>query len=224
MGVDAQMFVKTRNPLSEKEVRRLAVDLCEAFGADKFAIGEDWPIYDDSYDKQVGKGRHSLQIIKKYNQDGPTLKPKKGEQFIEVHMWTRYYGPGYERGDLPFIIAVAEWLEIRIPGCEVWYGGDSSGINAELFDKAARSALFEHFVKGGHRAYRGYFGQGRGTQPLCGFCDYAMNNYGGGPGVEFYGCDGCGKKVVRESTGNCIVVPKGKDYFGYRNNWQEPAA
>jgi len=46
---------------------------------------------------------------------------------------------------------VAEWLERRVPECVVWYGGDSSGICAELFDTPARKKLLEHFAsENGH--------------------------------------------------------------------------
>lgn len=218
MGVDAQMLVRTRTQHTEKEVRRLAVDLCEAFGPDKFWIGEEWPIY--AGEKQVGAGRHALQIITTYTQDGDDIEPEPGEQFIEVHIATRYYGPDYERGNLPFIVAVAEWIEHRIPDARIFYGGDSSGICAEPFDKTARAEAFAYFAKVGHRPYTGGFGRyvDAAKDVVCGFCDYAMHHCGGGGGLnlptsyEFYRCGGCGKQAVRRASGQVIPVPKGKDF------------
>src|SRR5687768_4454456 len=102
MGVDAQMLVRTRTTRSAAEVRRLSVDLAEAFGH-----GEFW-IWEDFENENGTKGRHALEIVPVYTQDGDDIVPEKGEQFIEVHIATRYYGKGYERGDLPLIIAVAQ--------------------------------------------------------------------------------------------------------------------
>lgn len=220
MGVDTQMLVRTRTIHTAEQVRRLAVDLCEAFGPDRFWIGEDWPLWDDEYENQIGKGRHALSIVKKYAQDGDDIVPDAGEQFIEAHLATRYYGEGYERGDLPFIIAVAEWLEFRIPDARLFYGGDSSGICAEPFDRASRTTAFRHFATVGHRPYTGGFGRftNAARDVMCGFCDYAMHHCGGGGGLglptsyEFYRCGGCGKQAVRRANGTVVIVPKGKDY------------
>lgn len=211
MGVDAQMLVKTRGDFSPQQVRRLSVDLCEAFGADAFFMQRP-----GEWDDTPPTGQHALEIVEKYEQDGDDILPATGEQFIEVHLSGRYYGEGYERGDLPKLIAIAEWLEHRIPDAEIFYGGDSDGICAEPFDKAARAELFAHFAKVGHRPYRGGFGSvfAKGYAPICKFCDYAMVNYGGGQGTEFYGCDGCGQKVVRFASGNITPVERGKDFFG----------
>lgn len=88
-----------------------------------------------------------------YTQDGPYLFADENETFYTVGIWTRYYGPGYERGDLMFLCSLAEWIETNIPDCEVWYGGDSSGVTIELFDEAARRELKEHFYGHDGRNY-----------------------------------------------------------------------
>src|SRR5690242_12691729 len=177
MGIDAEMFVRTMQPLSEHAVREMAWELAEAFGAERF-----WIFKRPNYE------RRALQIIDEWTQDGPTLHPLPGEQFIAVAPATRYYGIGYERGDLPFLIALAEWLEARIPSGSVWYGGDSSGVHAEPFDSGVRRQLFAHFAVHGHRPYDGdprvndgrrdFIGSREIKQPICAFCEQPMYRYG----------------------------------------------
>lgn len=220
MGVDAQMLVRTRVIHDPQQVRRLSVDLAEAFGHKRFWIGEDWPVYDAAYEKLAGTGRHALQIIERYTQDGDDILPEPGEQFIECYPATRYYGEGYERGDLSFLIAVAEWLEHRIPDARIYYGGDSSGICAEPFDRAARADAFRHFATVGHRPYAGGFASvfGSGAPPVCGFCDYAMTSCGGGRGTEFLHCAGCGKRAVRSAGAVHILDRKCDEFFGWEKH------
>lgn len=210
MGVNAQMLVVTREKQTPAQVRKMAYDICEAFGSDSFWVWED-------YENDNGTtGRHALEIIEHYAQDGPAMQPAKGEQYIQVHPATRYYGKGYERGNLPKLIAIAEWLEHRLPGCAVWYGGDSSGICAEPFGKVERDTLWQHFCTVGHRPYSGAFASfidGSLHPPLCGFCDHAMTSCGGGGVRVYYYCAGCGKKVIRSATGKVIIVEKDKDFF-----------
>lgn len=217
MGVDAQMLVRTWQSFTSKEVRRLSVDLCEAFGHSMFMVWEDWKDY------ETGEvvGRHALEIVTEYTQDGDTLYPEQGETFIEVNLYSRFYGEEYERGPIHDHIAIAEWLEIRVPDARIFYGGDSSGICAEPFDANARRAIFKHFATVGHKPYAGGFGSvfSNGTrQPLCGFCDTAMRNSGGGRDRSFWYCAGCGKKVVTKIGGETLIVPRGKDFFDMRES------
>ena len=196
MGIDAQMFVKIRNQrLTQDEVKRLAWELGEAFGPQRF-----WIIKPTEWRSDF---RGALTIIEEYSQDGDTIYPAVGEQFIECHLGTRYYGEGYERGDLPLIISVAQWLEIKIPGCEVWYGGDSSGVSATAFDAVERARLFRYFVECGHRPYHGYFSDNLGSRAahLCQYCDQPMTQYGFGGDYQSWHCDGCGEKKETRDGG-----------------------
>lgn len=63
----------------------------------------------------------------------------------EVHLWTRYWCPDYPRGDLPFMCAVADWLEENTPVMGIIYGGDSSGVEPVVFDKAQRTTWLEQY-------------------------------------------------------------------------------
>jgi hypothetical protein len=193
MGIDAEMFVRVRPPLSEDRVRRLSYEAVSAFGTGKLWVDRE-------------HGRRPIYAVDRYEQDGPTLRPKKGEQFLRLSMWARYYGEGYERGDLPTIIMLAEWLEHRVraePGnesAEVWYGGDSSGVCAAPFGAKERLALFVHFVEVGHAPYRSGWSTDSALSRRCDFCDEPMRQYmfGGRDGFE---CEGCGLQEVTPDRG-----------------------
>lgn len=204
MGVDAEMFVRTKSKLTDREVKRLGYEIAEAFGASKFFIAPKTA--------ELSKEYRALSRVKVWEQDGPDIKPDPGETFLRVSLWTRYYGPGYERGDLPLIVAVAAWLELRVPGGRVWYGGDSSGVCAEPFGPVERTKMFAHFAKVGHRPYAGdaltgenqwSFLGGGVPAPKCEFCEVPMicNGGGGGGAVAFYHCPGCGKRIETRDAG-----------------------
>jgi hypothetical protein len=107
MGIDAEMFIKTKKRYSEKEVRLAAVQLYSLYGKDAFCINREG-------------GQHCLAIQDVIEQDGPDIVPKSGEQFIRVFLYGRYYGKEYERGPFYLYKSIAETLEIQFPGCEVW--------------------------------------------------------------------------------------------------------
>lgn len=70
--------------------------------------------------------------------------------WLDVNLWKSYYGVGYERGNIELFVRCAEWLEQRLPGCEVYYGHDVGDENVALFDKPARDKLMEHYRQGKH--------------------------------------------------------------------------
>ena len=77
---------------------------------------------------------------------------------IRVHLASPYYDVGHEQGDLPLIIAVAEWLEQNIPQSEIHYCSDFA-YNYCLdvptrFGRAERKRLWKHFCRVGHLPYR----------------------------------------------------------------------
>jgi hypothetical protein len=182
MGIDAEMFVRTMEPRSEDEVKQIAYRLGASFGSDRF-----WHFKDADYFHRCA------EIVSEYGQDGPTLYPEKGEQFIRIHPATRYYGIGYERGDLPFLLALSDWLEASIPGGVVWYGGDSSGVEAKPM-REIRAELWRHFCANGHEPYVSAFA-GKNAGPYCTFCEHPMTQFGFGAKYEAYSCHGCGDQI-----------------------------
>lgn len=204
MGIDAEMFVRTKAKVTKEEVREWAYRLGEAFGPDNFWIWKD-----------KDRIRHCLELTGVYHQDGPEIKPEHGEVFIQVHPATRYYGRGYERGNLPFLAAIAEWLEANIPGAEVWYGGDSSGVEAKKFNRAARQKLLQHFYKYGHSPYHrfdGLLSKDGLEAPLCKCCWKKMRQFGWGQNYAAFNCDGCGESTVTKDGG--------KTFVPHEDNWE----
>lgn len=235
MGVDAEMFARhAGTPLTPTRVRQLASRLAATLGVENFMVMRPgaMPWYPE--------GRHALGLVptieeisaedkehaaylreraggeiaagtQVWTQDGPPIFSTPGEQFIRVHLWTRYYGPGYERGAWPVIRATAEWLERHVPGCTVYYGGDSSGICAEPLHAAARDYLNAHYLTHGHEPYRG----GRGLAPiLCDFCLRGMHDVGGGQGQRFWHCDGCDLKTITVGAER-HDLPKDMEFFDW---------
>jgi len=145
-----------------------------------------------------------------YSQDGPPVFAADGEWLLEVSVWTRYYGVGYERGDILFICSVAEWVEANMQPCEVWYGGDSSGVLLERFDSAARTKLRQHLYSQSGRDYFNYGMESKfGTPSPCGLCVKGENRfqqYGMGANYAAVSCGGCGKSFETRDSGKTWTV------------------
>lgn len=146
-----------------------------------------------------------------YYQDGDPILAEPGECLLELSIWGRYYGEGYERGDLLTYCAMAEWLEINIPGCTVYYGGDSSGVLAEPFHAQRRMELRRHLYSEAGRAYFNHelplldrAGEVTERPAPCGMCPggiYRGSRFGYGQDYASYSCAGCGKSVETRDGG-----------------------
>ena len=197
MGVYAEMLVKVKGKVTPAQVRQWSYETTEAFGYENFWLDPE-------------KDRHALAIVKLFMQDGPDIHPEKDETLIRVHLSTRYYGPGYESGNFPLIYVLAQYLEEKIPNSQIFYGGDSSGICATLFDSRARMKLFQHYAREGHQPYR----LNGDTGEVCKFCKVRVVQYGWGPNYKAFQCNGCGYK---------IIIKNGKIEKGYKiGNGFEP--
>lgn len=210
MGVDARVYVRTKKKFTDEEILHLAYEIGLAFGADRFFRFEA-----DTF----GPGHHNISRVAPGEE--PDLKPAlaKGETLLEVHVWTRYYGPGYERGDLPFLIAVGEWLERKIPSGLVLYGGDS-GDGVDPFDTAARAKLLDHFAGEDGRAYftAGNPYMGKTKKPTCALCRVPMAQYGWGGGrgnlAGAFNCGGCGAQMSTKDGVTFTPIKKGEAWHG----------
>ena len=161
-----------------------------------------YPLDDDSNDVPPEYRAPGLA----WTQDGDPIFAEPGETFLGVSLWTRYYGPGYERGDILTICAVAEWSETNMQPCEVWYGGDSSGVCAAPFGPTEREAMRKHLYGTQGRAYFAEFDE-RATSPTpepCGLCvpgENRFNRCGWGDSYIKVHCAGCGKSFVSNDNG-----------------------
>ena len=221
MGVDARMFVRLKgqeNWLAERDVVKTAYYLASTIGPGNFYITLDSDL--------VSRPHHCLEIMEPENddgeldptgrvywsQDGPDIEPDADEQFVQVHLSSRYYGEGYARGDWPTIRVIAEWLAIRFPKGEIWYGGDSSGICAEHLTSERIAELTAFFLATGRKTYTRYPGFCEYSTPPCIHCRVPMIDTGGGNDARFLYCDGCNRTVV-SAGGFEHLVPAGGDVF-----------
>ena len=240
MGVDARIFARIKgreNWLRDKDELVAAYQLASSLGHQHFFItkGNDpicaehhalsivRPIKDAETAAEYGLSLEHLGKVV-YHQDGPEIFADDDEQFIEVHLWSRYYGPCYARGDWPTIRTVAEWLEWRFPNCEVWYGGDSSGICAAHLTEEVRKEFSRLYLSSGttayHRGFSGVTSQGH-TPPTCPTCEQPLYSTGGGGGQCFWFCDGCGKQGITKG-GNLRWLKRNSDFF--KPEFEEEAA
>ncbi len=219
MGIDAEILLRINGPKpTENQIKAWGWQIASTIGSDKFFI-----------DKEQGHGAISLSCSRYreddvvpgtlWTQDGPDIEAAPGETFLEVHVWTRYYGIGYERGDLLTLCAIAEWCEANIPNCAVWYGGDSSGVCAKPWPDEQRRALRQHLYSPNGRDYFGGWnglGNRTGARPPrpdpCSLCvgagDFNECGWGGrgnAPWLKVH-CSGCGEDF--ETTDNGVTWNK----------------
>lgn len=230
MGIDARMFVRIKgreNWLDPDKELATAVALSRVVGAGHFiitkALGDDFPFEKHhalsvletlSQSEASDYGVEDLVGNVVYFQDGDPIVADPDEQFIAVHLMTRYYGEDYARGDWPTIRTVAEWLELRFPKGEVWYGGDSSGVCAEPLTRARRDQINRYFLTRGHSQYRGGWPsfEGANARPTCRCCEQPMESCGGGQGETFWYCDGCDGRAKSSGETVTFLAPR-EDFF-----------
>jgi len=204
MGIDARILVRVPYEVDNEQIKRWSWHIAASLGADKFFLSPQ--------QTEFGSPHGAFSKVDIWEQDGPDLCPKEGETFLEVNMWTRYYGPDYERGDILFICAVAEWCEQNIQGCEVWYGGDSSGVCVEPFPEEARRAMRRHlYTPDKGRAYFDEYSpitfphecNVRPDTSACNLCipNHRPQRYGYGQNYGAYHCRGCGKNFITRDNG-----------------------
>lgn len=194
MGIDAIMLARIPEVLSKEDVLSLAVDCHEAFGSNVW----------------VNRPRnHCIEIDNENVWHEPT---KEGETWLRVHLGGsgRYYGEGYERGYLANYIAIAKWIEERLPTAQIYYGGDSGDYIEDLFDEKRRNELWKHYCKVGHKPYTGSFSKALGDKDkiqFCDFCHIAMQQNGfSQTGYAAFYCQGCGWKTETKDYGKTYTA------------------
>lgn len=146
-----------------------------------------------------------LQPGKIYTQDGPPIIAQADEWLINVSLRSRYYGIGYERGDLLTICAIAEWCEVNLQPCQVWYGGDSSSVTAAMFGPEMRVMLRRHMYSASGKDYYSYGDGNHPRPPACTLCPNGKNmstQYSSGGSYVAVHCAGCGKSWESRDKGD----------------------
>lgn len=217
MGIDARILLRVKGPVpSEAQLKLWSWNLAASVGHEKV-----------KFDKETGRCAIHLsnnaewyeagQAGKVYSQDGPDIEAEPGEVLLEVDVWSRLYEPGYERGDLLALCAIAEWCEQNIPDCTVWYGGDSSGVEAKPWPARTRLVYRKHLYTEEGRAYNM---AAAGPElhkgpPTCKLCvpERGRQQTGFGQSYEAWSCKGCGDRFVSLDGGKTWQTNP-KDMFG----------
>jgi hypothetical protein len=219
MGIDAQMVVRKvpRSVVTDEWLKMKSWLLVQAFGKDHFFISKDW--YGEG--PRLALERTECRYREEgdappgthYSDDGTVeLRALDDECLLEVSLCGRYYAEGYERGDIMTYCGIAEWLEQNIQGCEVWYGGDSSGVDLRLFHEGYRKELRKHLFS---QHGRDYFAHRFGTYPVeppaCSLCPgskYRGTQRGSGRDYACFDCPGCGERVESRDNGTTWTIRK----------------
>lgn len=229
MGIDARMLVKIKFEPTDEQIARWSWDLVAATEPEIFFLqfgDESWAtdhkpqralqLSDNGAEYYSESKRAALPPNGKiYHQDGPDVLAEDGEWFLEVNLAGRYYGVGYERGNLPDYVFVAAWIEANIPTAEVWYGGDSSGVCVERFGPRERHDLMKHFLsEHGKDYYQGEMSRiepGLKLPPPCGLCpatgaEFTQCGWGRSGNWARLHCRGCGRYFQTEDRGKTWKV------------------
>lgn len=131
------------------------------------------------------------------------IELKTTDEASIASVWTmwRYYGPGYERGNLPAIYTCLRYLLAQTDITELRYGGDTY----EVYEPVTREdveALMDHYLAHGHRPYRNH---GESTTP-CPECGYDTWSNGRANGEDMYICMAC-----NWSTWKKVTPPNNRD-------------
>jgi ribosomal protein L37AE/L43A len=210
MGVDAQILLKITNPASwvdPVQLRQLSARLTNVIGHEQFFLRpeenrhalsftiDENAKYPDEYEEIHGKPfDRSAPAI--YSQDGDDIVAKPNEQFIELHIFGRYYHEDYARGDWKTLSWIMLWCVYNIPDCEVWYGGDSSGCVAELMTPERMNKMTKYYLTRGNDDYW----MNEKTLYRCDFCGCGVVQNGGSNTVGFWTCNSCGSQWVTSSN------------------------
>lgn len=219
MGIDARILLRIdADEVNPTKLKQWSYHICTAFGADKFRINRNNGVSAIELSGQRYHEEDDPPPGTFYYQDGSTIYAHKGEVLVTVHIWSRYYEIGYERGDLLFICAVAEWCEANIPSVEVWYGGDSSGAVATLFDGPARNKLKQHLYSPRGNDYYIRTEDNPDMFPTdivnsCKLCipDHKPSRFGWGQDFASYHCSGCGLTVQTQDHGQTWTEKRDND-------------
>jgi len=210
MGIDAEILVRgvPKDKVTDEWLKEMSWQLCRSIGARKFFINTEEGRTAISRTEQCWRENEGDEPGSIYYEDSDDpIKANDDECLLNVNVWTRYYGVGYERGDILTLCAIAEWLETNIPECTVHYGGDSSGVLAEPWTEEKRRALRNHLYSIEGRSYFSSWCQRDefGLPPACSLCPGGVyQGWRGGAGRDFasFNCGGCGKSTETRDAGN----------------------
>jgi hypothetical protein len=119
-----------------------------------------------------------------------------------VRTLARYYGPGYERGPIVDILAVARFLRHVWHGCTVYYGSDGGG-PVSVLDNDREDALWGHLFSAAGRAY---YRHASSVDAVCEHDGIPLNFNMWGGGDSGASCPACRRHWVYKKNGTIIAT------------------
>ncbi len=156
MSVLAVMMVTTEQAMTDDEIATLAQHYSTAF-EEEFE-GEEvkgdspsghppfiWRVA--SWNDLPQDQREAFYLLWTGRYYDPDYIPPEtiAKTYLKVDIIGCCYG-GWDGTRLAAHMAIAAWLEYALPGCKVWYGGDTY-TSLIHFDEAERKKAWEHFCK-----------------------------------------------------------------------------
>ncbi len=99
-------------------------------------------------------------IADRYERDGKTFwlsLSRSNEEWtgprVKANVTSRFWGPGYERGDWPSIYGAIRLMQALFPEARVFYDGDSTD-DGLLCDEAMFAEYWEHYLSPSGDDYR----------------------------------------------------------------------
>lgn len=228
MGIDAEMYADIPDTVTPEDVLKVSRRMVDCFGTQPFWLMSSKPSYRDI--KMAAKQTlpHALYLIDEESQDSnetPYIKPKKGRQFVKVSLGGRYYGKGYERGDIGTPILIARFLKHHWPDAKCFYGGDSSGVLYDEMTEDWETEILTHLFTVGHEPYRGVmsFTEVGEKTPTCPRCLTNLIRNGTGQGGQwgvFY-CNSCDLQLETNDNGKTYTNRKEDSYKAAREFWEK---
>jgi predicted RNA-binding Zn-ribbon protein involved in translation (DUF1610 family) len=175
-------------PITKELLKEIQYELMHRLGKEFFFSS----LYNDDGTQHAVDFLEAVPVLDGFN--GPEIS---GTNLVKVNLWTRYYGPDYERGEGLKICGVMLYLLLRPDVAGVWYGGDSGGVSGMKFNQVQVIDLLNHWAIHGHHPYEKEFDVG-GSQknPKCSYCLLAMIRNGYGERYASFYCAGCGEYVT----------------------------
>jgi hypothetical protein len=169
VGIDAQLFIRRSGPAwSAPDVTALVDRAVAELGSDMFLTGYSifgtgpgpffiCPSVEEfraaRRKSDVDFSRELLELAGQppgapvWQPDGPLLVGRPEEQFVCVLLLERYFFFDYPQGDWPRIERVVKWLRLHVPDGEIWYGGDSSGVEFRSLTRDLCERLTDFFER-----------------------------------------------------------------------------
>ena len=147
MPVDVLIYAEVDQRPGEQELRELDRRLKAAHATWRVY----WPIDVDDLGRTWITLEDELAV---FPEDVKDMQLPPTRRLIEVNLWTPTYERGYERGDLPTHVRIAEFLERELPGCRVWHTNDAScEYGLRLWPAEVRADELAYYRRVGHEPY-----------------------------------------------------------------------